>query len=341
MTFLRNAWYPGLWAADLESEPVEVHLLDQVIVLFRDENGDPKALYDACPHRFAPLSRGKVQGGRIICGYHGLEFGSSGHCLRNPHGAGKTVSALTVRAFPVAQRYGMIWIWMGDEDKAAEADLPNLPLFDNPDLTWVRGQLDARANYELVTDNLLDLSHVEFMHPFLSSPGNSMRTTYRCEQAGDHVRSIYTIKDEPVSGLFKILWQDAPVTANMIVDITWQAPARLELKTSMGLGETPTPSDPGLIVIHLLAPRGEDATRYFWAAGRNQAKDSEDVSAMLRYGTQNAFAQEDEPMIAAVRSRMRSNDLMAHKPAILPMDEGAIRARRVLTRLLADEGANP
>ena len=337
MTFLRNAWYPAVWSCDLGETPVELRMLDQMIVMFRGEGGHPRALYDACPHRFAPLSRGKLRDGRIICGYHGLEFDGTGRCVRNPHGNGKTVSALQVRSFPVAERYGMVWVWMGEESLADGQSLPELPLFDDPELTWVYGQLDVRVNYELVTDNLLDLTHVEFLHPFLASPGNSVRTHYRCEQKGDEVRSVYTIREEPVTGLFQLLWPDAPATANMVADIVWQAPARLSLKTSMGPGDSPADHDPQLVVMHLLVPQGDEATRYFWAAGRNCAKDNPDVSAMLKHGTQNAFEFEDEPMIAAVRSRMRSNDLMAHKPAILPFDEGAIRARRIVARMLDQE----
>lgn len=339
MTFLRNAWYPAAWSHDLGETALELQILDQMIVVFRGEGGHPKALYDACPHRFAPLSRGKLRDGRIICGYHGLEFDGTGRCVRNPHGNGKTVSALQVRSFPVAERYGMIWVWMGHESLDGSHPLPELPLFDDPELTWVYGQLNVRVNYELVTDNLLDLTHVEFLHPFLASPGNSARTHYHCEQTGDEVRSVYTIKEEPVTGLFQLLWPDAPATANMVADIVWQAPARLSLKTSMGQGESPAAHDPQLVVMHLLVPQGEEATRYFWAAGRNSAKDSENVSAMLKQGTQNAFEFEDEPMIAAVRSRMHSNDLIAHKPAILPFDVGAVRARRIVTRMLDEERA--
>lgn len=337
MTFLRNAWYPAAWSADLADTPLDIQLLDQMIVLFRDEGGHPKALYDACPHRFAPLSKGRLRDGKIICGYHGLEFDGTGRCVRNPHGNGATISALHVRSFPVAERYGMVWIWMGEEELADSQPLPDLPLFDDPALTWVYGQLDVRVHYELITDNLLDLTHVEFLHPFLASPGDSTRTHYHCRQVGDEVRSVYTIRDEPVTGLFRLLWQGAPAKANMVADIVWQAPARLSLKTGMSKGASPADDDPQLVVMHLLAPRGEEATRYFWAAGRNSAKDSAEVSAMLKQGTQNAFEFEDEPMIAAVRSRMRSNDLMAHKPAILPIDEGAVRARRIVARMLGKE----
>lgn len=86
--------------------------------------------------------------------------------------------------------------------------------------------------------------------------------------------------------------------------------------------------------VHLLGAESEDSTHYFWAAGRNRRHDDEQVSEMLRYGTQQAFESEDEPMIRAVRSRMSSNDLFAHRPALLPTDEASVRARRTLKRLI-------
>jgi vanillate O-demethylase monooxygenase subunit len=91
--------------------------------------------------------------------------------------------------------------------------------------------------------------------------------------------------------------------------------------------------------VHLLTPETEDTTHYFWAAGRNRQHGNPQVSGMLHFGTQNAFENEDEPMIQAVRSRMRSNDLFAHKPALLPMDEAAVRARRILAGMIAAENA--
>jgi phenylpropionate dioxygenase-like ring-hydroxylating dioxygenase large terminal subunit len=86
MTFLQNAWYAAGWSHMFEATPLARTIHDQPIVIYRGEAGAPIALADKCPHRFAPLSRGKIKGDRIACGYHGLEFDSSGQCVRNPHG---------------------------------------------------------------------------------------------------------------------------------------------------------------------------------------------------------------------------------------------------------------
>ena len=337
MTFLHNAWYPLGWDRDLTGEPVTRHVLDQPIMVFRDAEGHPCALYDACPHRFAPLSRGRLEGGIVTCGYHGLQFDTTGRCIHNPHAKGAIPSALCVRSYPVRERYGMLWIWMGASDQADFTELPQLPRFDDPEFSWVFGELQVAANYELVVDNLLDLTHVEFLHPFLASPGNSERTVFSAKQSGNTVSAHYDVSDEPVTGLFQLLWDHHPDRANLIAHMDWQAPTVLSLETGMSTARSVGPDDPRVCVVHLLTPESADSTRYFWAAGRNRRHGDGEVSRMLHFGTQNAFENEDEPMIAAVRSRMRSNDLFAHKPALLSIDEAAVRARRILQSLIAIE----
>jgi hypothetical protein len=119
----------------------------------------------------------------------------------------------------------------------------------------------------------------------------------------------------------------------------WQAASNLYLDTGMD-PEAGKSGEAALIpTVHLLSPETDDTSHYFWAAGRNRCHGDEQISGMLHFGTQNAFENEDAPMISAVRSRMTSNDLFAHRPAILPFDEAGVRARRVLKRLIDAEQA--
>ena len=337
MSYLRNCWYAASWDHELGVEPVAITVLDEPVVLFRSGDGEVRALQDTCPHRFAPLSRGRIKGSVIACGYHGLEFDGMGRCVRNPHGKGVIPNALSVRAFPVAMHCGMIWIWMGEADRADRSRLPSFPDREGDHFAWVHGQLDVSANYELVIDNLLDLTHVEFLHPFLASPGNSERTRFRAEQRGDEVSAYYDVEGEPISGLFRLLWDGKEDTANLIAYMHWQAPSNLLLETAMSVQKEVGETDPRVQIIHLLTPASEDKTRYFWAAGRNLARDDDQISQMLHFGTQSAFENEDEPMIQAVRSRMKSNDLMAHNPALIATDEAGVRARRILARQISQE----
>lgn len=335
--YLRNAWYATAWSWELSNAPLARTIHDQPIVLYRGAEGRPIALYDACPHRFAPLSLGAVGGDRIRCGYHGLEFDADGRCVRNPHGKGAIPAALSVRTYPLAERYGMIWIWMGEANRADPGLIPALPIFEETEFCWVYGQTYVRANYELVVDNLLDLSHVEFLHPFLATAGNSSRTTFRVEQVGDFVNSYYDVAEEPITALFRMMWDGEEETADLHAYMHWQAPSNLYLDTGMRARGASPEGGPRVPAIHLLTPETENSTHYFWAIGRNRRQGDEDISRLIRDGTRNAFENEDEPMICAVRSRMSSSDLFAHKPALLPIDEGNVRARRVLQRLIQDE----
>lgn len=339
MSYLRNAWYAAGWSHDVGSTPLARTFHDIPVVFYRGQDGSVIALHDMCPHRFAPLSLGRVQGDIIACGYHGLEFSSTGACVRNPHGRGATPTSLSVRAFPVAERGRMLWIWMGDAERADTALVPSFEALGDDRLSWVHGQLHVNANYQLVIDNLLDLTHVEFLHPFLASSGNSERTTFRTTQVENGVSAFYDIKDEPVSGLFQMLWGGDETHGDMRAYMHWTAPANLYLDVGMAPSGSDIARGAAIPTVHLLTPETEDTTHYFWAAGRNRRHGDEEISRMLRYGTQNAFENEDEPMIRAVRSRMRSNDLFAHKPALLPTDEAAVRARRTIERMIEAEAA--
>lgn len=337
--YLRNSWYAAGWSSELNDKPIARTILGDPVVLFRGSDGNAAALYDACPHRFAPLSLGKVKGDVIACGYHGLEFSRTGACVRNPHGKGVIPAALGVRSYPMTERYGMLWIWTGAPELADPALLPDLSAFDEAEYEWVYGKVDVTANYELVIDNLLDLTHVEFLHPFLASEGGSERTTFRSEQVGDRITSYYVATNEPVSGLFSLLHDGDEKFSDFLVEMHWLAPSNLYLLNALHISGQPSEKDVRLPVMHLLTPETEDSTHYFWAVGRNRQHGNEEVSNMLGFGTQSAFENEDEPMIRAARSRMRSNDLFAHKPALLPFDESGVRARRTLKRLIDAESA--
>ncbi len=125
--FLKNSWYVAAWDHEVpEKELKAVKLLGEAIVLYRKSDGTVSALEDACPHRKLPLSMGRIKGDDVECGYHGLTFDGSGTCTRVP-GAEKIPHVARVRSYPIAQKYGLLWVWMGepalaDETKIFEVD---------------------------------------------------------------------------------------------------------------------------------------------------------------------------------------------------------------------------
>lgn len=189
MTFLRNTWYV-VGHAD-EVKPAELFhrtMLNETVLLFREPDGRCVALSDRCPHRFAPLHLGKLTEGTVECGYHGLRFDGSGRCVHNPHG-NAIPKAAKVRAYPLVERYGLLWIWMGDLAAANDALIPHYASLDATHWKILRGYIRIAAHYLLETDNVLDLSHIEFVHPGFFGSEAIRRARTEVSQEGDTVHS--------------------------------------------------------------------------------------------------------------------------------------------------------
>lgn len=341
MTFLRNAWYAAGWEQDLGADPVSRTMLDEPIVLYRDEAGAPVALADACPHRFAPLSLGKVLGDRVQCPYHGLVFDKTGACVHNPNGRGQTPSALAVRSYPVQVSNGMIWLWFGDAEKALETKPPQYEFLERPEWPALRGYLHVQANYELVTDNLLDLSHAEFLHPFIVGPGGYNELRYNAEQVGQRVSAYHHMPDAAVTPLLRPFFDASVTKVTGRAHMHWEAPANMMLDVgAVALDGAANGDDVALPQTHLLTPETATTTHYFWSLARSHGGENARLDQALSEGISYAFEHEDEPMIRAVHERMKGRSLFDLAPALLPQDEAAVRARRVLAKaIVAEQGA--
>lgn len=339
MPFLRNAWYAAGWANDLGGEPLACTFLDDPVVIFRAADGKPVALADQCPHRFAPLSLGAFDGDNIRCPYHGLVFDKNGSCVHNPHGKGTRPSSLSVRSYPLAERDGMMWIWMGEPEEAPGVEPPSYPFLEQEGWATLHGYLHVNANYELVTDNLMDLSHVEFLHPFIAPEGSSAGIMYKAEQDGERVAALHSMPNQPNTKLFELLLGEHVKVIDGYANTYWEAPANMYLETRAVALDTEDEQSATMPQVHLLTPETETSTHYFWGVSRNRCLDNAEIEQMLHAGLSNAFQHEDEPMIQAVQTRMRGRALFDMSPALLPMDEAAVRARRILAKRIEAEQA--
>ncbi len=162
--FLRNAWYAAIWSKELRERPIARTIIGQKLVLFRGASGRPAALADRCCHRAAPLSKGEVVGDSLRCGYHGLRFDHAGRCVEVPIQE-QIPKGAQVPSYPAIERQNVLWVWMGDAARADPARIPDLPWLDSPDWTTTPGYLHVEANAQLLVDNLLDFTHVPYVHP--------------------------------------------------------------------------------------------------------------------------------------------------------------------------------
>ena len=162
--FLRNCWYVAGWSQEFSDGAVVCRtMLGEPIVLYRKGDGGIAALEDRCVHRLAPLSRGRIEGDDLRCMYHGLKFAPSGRCVEIP-GQSAIPPKAAVRSYPVAEQDCWVWLWMGDPALADTALIPHALKHGDPDWYMQTGRLGYEANYQLINDNLLDLSHLSYVH---------------------------------------------------------------------------------------------------------------------------------------------------------------------------------
>lgn len=162
--FLKNCWYVAAWDHELiDGKLLPRTLLGERVLLYKGESGQVVALKDRCCHRGAPLSLGRREGDCIRCMYHGLKFDATGKCVQIP-GQDNIPAKLGVRSYPVEERDHLVWIWMGEAERADPADILDFPYLRGPLWKGLPGYLHYDANYLLIVDNLSDFAHLAFVH---------------------------------------------------------------------------------------------------------------------------------------------------------------------------------
>ena len=323
--YVMNIWYMAAWAEEVPADGFLTRtLLDRKWLIWREANGGWAMLEDRCPHRFVPLSRGTFSDGRIACGYHGLTFDGSGQCVHNPFGNALPESA-RVEALPVVERHGGLWFWPGDADRADPALIPDFAFIDEGEPV-ARAAYVMGVNHELISDNLLDLSHAEFLHVESFGTNGSLFSHGAQTVEQDESGAIWNKWD--MTGAPPPGWAAPMVgeggTVDQALHIRWHAPSSLALFIRMARTGEAEPMVPPMANPHILTPETPRSTHYFFTHAPGEAE-----AAQAR----RVFLEEDEPMIAAQAEAMGDKDFWDARPLILPSDKAAILARRRLMQM--------
>ena len=341
--FLKNAWYVAGMPEDFQDKPLGRKICGESMVFYRGAQGHAVALEDFCPHRGAPLSLGFVKDGNLVCGYHGLEMGCEGKTISMP---GQRVRGFpAIRSFPVVERYGFVWVWPGQANKASEDLIPKFEFFDNPQWAYGGGLYHIACDYRLMVDNLMDLTHETYVHA--SSIGQKEIDEVPCvtKTEGDHVTTSRFMENITAPPFWKMalrgnkLADDVPVDRWQICHFTPPSHVMIEVGVAhAGHGgyHAPDKVKAYSVVVDFITPETETSIWYFWGMARKFQPQDAALTASIREGQGKIFS-EDLQML-----ELQQKNLLAHPTRELlklNIDAGGVQSRRVIDRLLAQETA--
>lgn len=346
--FLRNHWYTAAWSDELGTELLPVTMLDEDVLLYRKRDGTPVALENRCAHRRVPLSLGKIVGDGIQCGYHGLIYDCSGACVKVP-GQVRVPKGTRVKSYPVVERHAFIYVWMGAPEEADESLIIEFPRLDDPDWGVTKLHLHIKANYLLLIDNLLDLSHVAYLHN--TTIGNSPvaeDADVVHERHGDMLRVTREMIDVPAARTYAEFGTH-PGNFDRWQLAEWRAPAYFLINNGSegtGLREPGQyrvfgQGEWGFQVYHGITPETATSTNQFWAIAYELS--SVPKKGRLEFHRQCQQVIWEDVGIYEAQQRALDSDLEGATPqnvnerVQIYFDQGLLQARKIIDRKLKEE----
>ncbi|MCU0927923.1 MAG: aromatic ring-hydroxylating dioxygenase subunit alpha [Burkholderiaceae bacterium] len=339
--FPKNAWYVACTPGEIDDKPLGRTVCNERIVFYRGPEGRVAALEDWCPHRGAPLSLGRVVEGKLVCGYHGLEMGCDGRTVAMP---GQRVRGLPpIRAYPAVERHGFVWVWPGNAAKADEALIPHLHWADHPEWAYGGGLYHVKADYRLMIDNLMDLTHETYVHATSIGQPEIDETPCTTKVVGDEAITSRFMHDIPAPPFWRMALRANGLPDDQKVD-RWQIcrftpPSHVMIEVGVALAghggvEAPKDKKAYSIVVDFITPETETSMWYFWGMARNFRPDDRALTAQIRDGQGKIFAEDLE-----ILERQQANLLhwKGREMLKLNIDTGGVQARKVIERLVAAE----
>ena len=308
-------------------------ILNEPVLLYRTEDGGISAMQDICPHRSARLSSGERDGDAVRCLYHGLEFGPDGTCLRVPGQEGTPPAGLAVRTYPVVEKWRLVWIWMGDPAAADESLIPDFHWNDDPDWFPVGDYMHLDCHYQLLADNLMDLSHEAYVHRGTIGTDAVSETPATASRDGAHVVVERIMPKCPAPPFYqKLKGYDGPIDRMHRIHFDPPSTIVIESKSSPS-GSNDSDDDLEYRVLCAITPESETSTHFFWAVrgiSSGTGCDGDDVPG-VESGVRGRHRRSEPSAGSAEPRRFRDDWQNIHS------DAGAVYARRVVEELLAAE----
>lgn len=343
--FPRNAWYAAAWDHEVTGRaPLARTIAGVPLAMWRSTDGAVSALADACWHRLAPLSMGTIHGDELQCPYHGLRYNPAGRCTSMP--AQRTVNpSAAVPSFPAVERHRYVWVWPGDPDLADPDLVPDMHQMAHPDWAGDGLTIAAGCNYQLILDNLMDLTHEEFVHSSSIGQDELSESEFEVTRDGDRRVTVSRwMRDiDPPPFWLKNMRDKFPGFSGKVDRwqvIHYEAPGTICIDVGVAKAGTGAPEgdrSQGVngYVMNTITPESARTSHYFWAFMRNYRLDSQLITTQLREGVHGVFAEDEEMLVAQQRAIDANPD---HAFYSLNIDAGGMWVRRILDEMLALEG---
>lgn len=342
--FVKNLWYVAAWDMEVPSQGMLARtLLNEPVLLYRDTQGRVVALENRCCHRSAPLHLGRQEGDCVRCLYHGLKFDPSGACVEIP-GQDKIPPKTCIRSYPVVERDRLVWIWMGEPSRANPADIVDYFWHDSPDWRMKPGYIHYQANYKLIIDNLLDFTHLAWVHPTTlgTESAAALKPVIERDTQGTGRLTItrWYLNDEMPNLHKSVATFEGKVDRWQIYQ--WSPPACLRMDAGSAPAGTGAPEGQrvpqALQFRHtsIQTPETETTSHYWFCQARNFALEDEAMTESIYQNVVVAF-EEDRTMIEAQQKIISQ---VPERPMVpIAADSGLNQARWLLDRLAQAEAA--
>ena len=335
--FVKNAWYVCAQAREVEHAPLGRRILNTPILLYRTIAGKIVALHDVCPHRFMPMSKGRLVGDSIRCTYHGSLFDETGKCVEIPS-QDNIPPKCFLKSYPVVERKNWIWIWVGDPAKADQSLIPgeNYLGFGHEDYSTVDHKYRlVKGRYGLCNENLIDDTHISFLHLGQFESGGRVHTMPEVSQEGPWVKSRWFDPHEKISPFFHMLFDvDYEIAPRALVG-HFHPPATHVVWIEMYNPKAPEEKPRVLRVALAFTPETETTTHWFWAESRNFHQKH---PAWDAFATDTSWAIQDQDFYAieAIEALLQQGTELPEEVSF-KADAGIMRARRVMNQIIREE----
>lgn len=335
---VRDQWYVAAYGSEVTREFLARTICNEPIVFYRTEDGAPIALADRCVHRRFPLSQSKLDGDRVVCGYHGFTYEPDGACVYVP-GQARIPRTARVNAYPVVEQDSFIWVFIGDPKLADERPIPRAPhLNADSGYVSVSGMEPIRSRYSLLVDNLLDLSHETYLHGgYIGTPEvaeTPIETTV--DEQAEVVRVSRRMADAECPPFYA---NSTGLTSRISrwQDIEYHAPCLYLLHSRIApVGSAPKPdgTDPEGFhteITYAITPETDHSVLDFWMVSRDFARDDAHVTEFMAKFNHTVVMQDVDAL--NILEGVIESEPEGFQELSINIDAGGLAARKMLKRM--------